>query len=123
MDHDVPFLAIYRGSSIGRTLIDAIDVLIMEGRMNPQIAYRVLVNFDRHVALALKDQVKEVIKFKGDLVTYRFVDNVWNVVLKNVQFILPQKEIIMAQNIQIVATRSHMDYYQDFVKEEKNKER
>jgi transcription initiation factor TFIIA small subunit len=47
METNSPFLEIYRGTSIGSALIDAIDEMISDGRMNPQIAYRVLENFDQ----------------------------------------------------------------------------
>ena len=51
-------------SSIGETLIDSIDELINEGRIEPQLAMKILSNFDRAIAETLAEKVKSRLTFK-----------------------------------------------------------
>jgi hypothetical protein len=50
--------------SIGEALIDTVDDLINEGRIEPQLAMKILNNFDRVVAEVLADKVKARLTFK-----------------------------------------------------------
>jgi len=45
-------------------LTDALDDLISEGRIAPQLAMKILTNFDRHVTEVLADKVKANLTFK-----------------------------------------------------------
>lgn len=45
-------------------LTDALDDLISEGRIAPQLAMKILTNFDRHVTDVLADKVKANLTFK-----------------------------------------------------------
>ncbi|KAK3095155.1 hypothetical protein FSP39_010870 [Pinctada imbricata] len=56
------------------------------GQITPQLALRVLLQFDRAINNALASRVKTRIQLKGKLNTYRFCDNVWTFVLNNVDF-------------------------------------
>ena len=49
---------------IGNTLTDALDELISEGRIAPQLAMKILSNFDRHVTEVLAEKVKANLTFK-----------------------------------------------------------
>lgn len=51
-------------SSIGEALIDTIDDLINEGRIEPQLAMKILSNFDRAIAETLAAVVKSRLTFK-----------------------------------------------------------
>jgi transcription initiation factor TFIIA small subunit len=51
-------------SSIGESLVDTIDDLIEDGRIEPQLALRVLANFDRVVSETLAEKVKGRLTFK-----------------------------------------------------------
>lgn len=89
-------------TSIGECLVDTIDDLIHDGRIEPQLALRVLANFDRVVAEVLAEKVKSRLTFKvspvsfrvvlflqglqGHLETYRFCDDVWTFLVKDVKF-------------------------------------
>jgi hypothetical protein len=45
-------------------LTDALDDLISEGRIAPQLAMKILSNFDRHVTEVLAEKVKANLTFK-----------------------------------------------------------
>lgn len=50
--------------SVGAALTDALDDLIMETRIDPQLAMKILANFDRAIAEVLQNQVKARLTFK-----------------------------------------------------------
>lgn len=50
--------------SIGEALIDTIDDLINESRIEPQLAMKILSNFDKAIADVLADKVKSRLTFK-----------------------------------------------------------
>lgn len=59
--------------SIGDALIDTIDDLINDGRIEPQLAMKILSNFDRAIAETLAEKVKSRLTFKvrsGGLLRY-----------------------------------------------------
>lgn len=81
------YYELYRRSTIGSALADALDTLISDGKIQPQLAMRILSNFDRIISESLKAErgmCKSKITFKGDLHTYRFCDDVWTFIIKNV---------------------------------------
>jgi len=49
---------------VGVTLTDTLDDLIMQGRIDPQLAMKVLTNFDRSITEILSDKVKASLSFK-----------------------------------------------------------
>jgi len=51
-------------TSIGSALTDALDAFITDGRMEPQVALKVLATFDRVVAEVLAEKVKARLSFK-----------------------------------------------------------
>lgn len=81
------YYELYRRSAIGNALADALDTLISDEKIQPQLAMRILSNFDRIISETLKVErgmCKSKITFKGDLHTYRFCDDVWTFIIKNV---------------------------------------
>lgn len=50
--------------SIGLSLTDTLDDLINEGRIEPQLAMKVLSNFDRVITEALAEKAKAKLTFK-----------------------------------------------------------
>lgn len=81
------YYELYRRSTIGVTLTDALDTLISDQKIQPQLAMRILNNFDRIISENLKVEgniAKSRLTFKGDLDTYRFCDDVWTFIIKNV---------------------------------------
>jgi len=51
-------------SSIGMALTDTLDDLISERRIEPQLAMKILANFDRSITEVLADKVKARLSFK-----------------------------------------------------------
>ncbi|KAL8801592.1 MAG: hypothetical protein Q9200_006896 [Gallowayella weberi] len=97
---------LYRQSSIGTTLIDSIDELVHLGRIEPQLAMKILHSFDKIVTDVLADKVKARLTFKGHLDTYRFCDEVWTFLIKDVNFKLENQVPIQAEKIKIVSCNS-----------------
>lgn len=50
--------------SIGATLIDSLDELVRLGRIEPQLAMKILQKFDQIVTDVLADKVKARLSFK-----------------------------------------------------------
>ncbi|KAI4103789.1 MAG: hypothetical protein LQ339_004121 [Xanthoria mediterranea] len=97
---------IYRQSSIGTTLIDSLDDLINSGRIEPQLANKIVKNFDKIVSEVMNEKVKARLNFKGHLDTYRFCDEVWTFLIKDVNFKLDNQNPIQAEKIKIVSCNS-----------------
>ena len=108
--------------SIGSALTDALDNFITDGRMEPQVALKVLATFDRVVAEVLAEKVKARLSFKvhrqrdhaaifaklteclqGHLDTYRFCDEVWTFIIKDINFKLDNAQNVHSDKIKIVA--------------------
>ena len=132
--------------SIGLAIIDTLDVFVHDGRMEPQLAMKVLSSFDRAITEVLAGQVKARLTFKvrkgrrlisllsgrcittprtkdckdercceplltdafvpylkGHLDTYRFCDEVWTFLIKNVNFKLDNQNTVQAESVKIVS--------------------
>ncbi|GAB7325874.1 hypothetical protein MBLNU13_g09942t1 [Cladosporium sp. NU13] len=100
------FYELYRSSSIGLALADTLDDLISSRRIEPQLAMRILQNFDQSIATVLGDKVKARMTFKGHLDTYRFCDEVWTFIIKDVKFKLDNTNNVEAERVKIVACQS-----------------
>ncbi|BFZ14086.1 unnamed protein product [Candidula unifasciata] len=95
---------LYRNTTLGHTLQESLDELIQMGQISPQLALKVLLQFDKAINQALASRVKSKVTFKGKLNTYRFCDNVWTFVLNNVDFReQPAGEIARVEKVKIVA--------------------
>ncbi|RMD42713.1 hypothetical protein DV735_g2433, partial [Chaetothyriales sp. CBS 134920] len=92
------YYELYRNSSIGESLVDTIDDLIHDGRIEPQLALRVLANFDRVVSETLAEN--------GHLETYRFCDDVWTFLVKDVKFKSDADKEFHADKVKIVSCNS-----------------
>ncbi|ODV86460.1 hypothetical protein CANARDRAFT_6930 [[Candida] arabinofermentans NRRL YB-2248] len=95
----------YRRSTVGTSLADALDALIVDQRIQPQLAMKVLANFDRITSEHLKE-VKSKLTFKGHLHTYRFCDDVWTFVIKDVNVKFEDGETANVDRFKIVACNS-----------------
>ncbi|KAI8601686.1 transcription initiation factor IIA, gamma subunit, helical domain-containing protein [Dissophora ornata] len=97
----------YRKSSIGLALIDSLDELIQSGHINPQLAMRVLAQFDMSIAEALSTRVRNRVQFKAHLDNYRSLDDVWTFVLSNPAFRFEQ-DSVTAEKVKIVACKARV---------------
>ncbi|ELR09590.1 Transcription initiation factor IIA small chain (TFIIA 13.5 kDa subunit) [Pseudogymnoascus destructans] len=103
-----PFYELYRRSSVGRTLMDTLDELIGERRIEPQLAMKILSHFDRSITEVLQDKVKARMTFKGHLDTYRFCDEVWTFLIKDVTFKMDNTSV-HADKVKIVSCGTKKD--------------
>ncbi|MCJ1430462.1 Transcription initiation factor IIA small chain (TFIIA 13.5 kDa subunit) [Sticta canariensis] len=97
------YYELYRRSSIGLALIDTLDELVHSGRIEPQLAMKVISSFDKCVTEVLADKVKARLNFKGHLDTYRFCDEVWTFLIKDVNFKLDNSNSVQADQVKIVS--------------------
>lgn len=94
---------LYRNTTLGHTLQEALDELMQDQVLSPQLALRVLLQFDRSINSALSTRIKTKVSFKADkLNTYRFCDNVWTFMLNGVEF-RELTEIGKVNRVKIVA--------------------
>ncbi|MDI1486475.1 MAG: Transcription initiation factor IIA subunit 2 [Ramalina farinacea] len=103
MNSSGSYYELYRGSSIGMSLIDTLDDLVHSGRLEPQTAMKVISAFDKSITEVLADKVKARLNFKGHLDTYRFCDDVWTFLIKDVNFKLDNQNTVQADKIKIVS--------------------
>ncbi|KAI4745985.1 hypothetical protein E4T50_03704 [Aureobasidium sp. EXF-12298] len=93
----------YRNASIGGTLADTLDDLISSRRIEPQLAIKIMTNFDKAIAQVLGEKVKARMSFKGHLDTYRFCDDVWTFILKDIKVKLDNSQQIEVEKVRIVS--------------------
>nr|XP_022309826.1 transcription initiation factor IIA subunit 2-like [Crassostrea virginica] len=93
---------LYRNTTLGHTLQESLDELIQLGQITPQLALKVLLQFDKAINTALANRVQNRIQLQGKLNTYRFCDNVWTFVLNNVDF-RDVQELAKCDKVKIVA--------------------
>lgn len=93
---------LYRNTTLGHTLQESLDELIQLGQITPQLALKVLLQFDKSINNALSQRVRNRVSFKGRLNTYRFCDNVWTFVLNEVDF-KDSQDTTRADKVKIVA--------------------
>ncbi|KAF9901568.1 Transcription initiation factor IIA small chain (TFIIA 13.5 kDa subunit) [Linnemannia zychae] len=97
----------YRKSSVGLALIDSLDELIQSGHINPQLAMRVLAQFDMSIADALSSRVRNRANFRAHLDNYRSLDDVWTFVLSSPTFRF-EHESVTADKVKIVACKARV---------------
>jgi len=93
---------LYRNTTLGHTLQESLDELMQLQMLSPALALRVLIQFDKSINGALATRVKTKLHFQGKLRTYRFCDNVWTFMLKEVEF-REHSEIARVESVKIVA--------------------
>ncbi|XP_044744494.1 transcription initiation factor IIA subunit 2 [Coccinella septempunctata] len=94
---------LYRNTTLGHTLQESLDELIQYGQITPQLASKVVLQFDKSINQTLATKVKSRLTFKaGKLNTYRFCDNVWTFMLNDVEFREVQ-EVTKIEKVKIVA--------------------
>ncbi|KAB2579424.1 putative transcription initiation factor iia gamma chain [Diplodia seriata] len=103
---DLNYYEIYRKTSIGLTLMDTLDELISTRRMEPQLAIKIMQNFDKALADVISEKVKARMSFKGHLDTYRFCDDVWTFIIKDITFKMDNSQSLTADKIKIVSNNS-----------------
>ncbi|VDK46741.1 unnamed protein product [Taenia asiatica] len=78
----------YRGTTLGNTLQESLDEMLDHSLLKPQTAMKacdIMKKFDQCICTALSTQVKARLNLQGYLNAYRNCDNVWTLVLNNVE--------------------------------------
>lgn len=84
--------------------------MLQYGQITPELAAKVLLQFDKSINQALATKVKSRLTFKAaKLNTYRFCDNVWTFMLNDVEFREVQ-EITKIDKVKIVACDGKSEY-------------
>jgi len=87
-------------------LTDSLDELITSGAITPQLAMKVLQQFDKSLADTMVKQVKTKTTLKGNLRTYRLCDDVWTFIVKNPTFKMESNDMVSAPRIKIIACKN-----------------
>jgi len=94
---------LYRNTTLGNTLQESLDELVGCNQITSSLASKILLQFDKVINTALASKIKERLTFKAaHLETYRFCDNVWTFVLKDVEF-REVHELMRVERVKIVA--------------------
>lgn len=99
-------LELYRRSTLGLALTDALDEMVIKGVLTPSIAIRMLSEYDKCMVDILRT-LKQKVSFKGNIHTYRYYDNVWTFILEDVVFkfstVGEKKQEVTVDFVKIVA--------------------
>eukprot|EP00697_Spironema_sp_BW2_P006848 gnl/Spiro4/21015_TR10245_c0_g1_i1.p2 gnl/Spiro4/21015_TR10245_c0_g1~~gnl/Spiro4/21015_TR10245_c0_g1_i1.p2 ORF type:complete len:129 (+),score=32.72 gnl/Spiro4/21015_TR10245_c0_g1_i1:201-587(+) len=98
---------LYRRSTLGTTLGDTLDELILNQQITPGLAHKVLKQFDKSINEILAARTSVRCQFKGHLQTYRFCDNVWTFELTDSHFRI-DNDSIQSGKVKIVACDGKM---------------
>lgn len=83
--------------------VNKLQFYFQYGQITPALAFKVLLQFDKSINNALNQRVKARVTFKaGKLNTYRFCDNVWTLMLNDVEF-REVHEFVKVDKVKIVA--------------------
>ncbi|KAH3766434.1 transcription initiation factor IIA gamma chain [Pelomyxa schiedti] len=93
----------YRKSSLGTALTDTLDDLSSGGQIPISLREKILTQFDKSVAQALRNQVQTKLTFNGHLQTYRGCDNVWTWILDKPVFKTGNEVLECNDKVKIVA--------------------
>lgn len=100
-------------TALGTSLMETLDGLIQEKRITPELALKMLDNFDVAVADVLGNDVKTTFKAKAHLHTYNHVDDVLNMMVSGkitLQYDRLHAEELEICRMRIVAMRAHDAY-------------
>jgi len=103
MASSVVYSELYRAGTLGKTLTDSIDDLVVAGKLEPQLAARVLQQFDKTMEQGFGGLTRAKTSFKGRLHVYRLCDNVWNFELQDVTFKMENGKKVEAKKVKVVA--------------------
>ena len=80
--------ALYRGTRVGLALQEALGELEEYEQISPSVKSAVLRKFDETICDKLENEVDSSLTVKAErLWSFRFCDSVWQLLLKNVEFV------------------------------------
>eukprot|EP00877_Chromochloris_zofingiensis_P010918 jgi/Chrzof1/607/Cz01g22070.t1 len=77
---------LYSNTKLAESLFDVLNEMVAEGLLNEDLAVQTLSQLDQSYLSALRDHVNAKAEIKANLSTYKYLDNVWQFVLKDVSF-------------------------------------
>jgi len=77
---------IYRATTLGSSLQEALEEMAYEGKLNFAVNDKILKLFDNEMNVALTTKTKTKMHFNGRIKHYRLCDSVWTFVIENVTF-------------------------------------
>eukprot|EP01086_Lenisia_limosa_P003045 TRINITY_DN17221_c0_g1_i1.p1 TRINITY_DN17221_c0_g1~~TRINITY_DN17221_c0_g1_i1.p1 ORF type:complete len:112 (+),score=16.12 TRINITY_DN17221_c0_g1_i1:227-562(+) len=92
---------LYRESSLGKVLIDALDELCNENKLPVDLAVKILKEFDKCFLNSLSE-CRNRGTLRGKCSNYRLCDGVWTFFLENGTLFLENKSLYMTK-VKIVA--------------------
>ncbi len=92
---------LYRRSAPGQALLETLDELVNNQQIAPQLAMRVLSQFDRSMSEALNN-ARTRCHIRGHLRDYRYLDDVWTFMVMNAR-VRCDDEMLASQLLKIVA--------------------
>jgi len=74
----------YRKTTLFKALEETLEEMTSQGLLTTEVADIIVAEFDRSINAALNKHVGRSIEFKADLDVYRFCDDLWTLMLKNI---------------------------------------
>ncbi|KAK7528813.1 uncharacterized protein IWZ02DRAFT_440070 [Phyllosticta citriasiana] len=96
----------YRQTTIGQTLVDVLDGLVQEKRLEPQLGTAVIQHFDRIMADVFRENERlrrQRLKFKARCLTYRFIDDRWFWLLSGTTFTTDSGRTMASERVRVHA--------------------
>lgn len=97
-----PPYSIYRASTIGSTLFEALKLMKAEGELDDLHIQQTLGIFDTVINDALEDMVQNKVSLTGQLDVYRHCDAIWTLIIRNARITGPT-HILTTDSIKVVA--------------------
>uniref|UniRef100_A0AC34FSH4 Transcription initiation factor IIA subunit 2 n=1 Tax=Panagrolaimus sp. ES5 TaxID=591445 RepID=A0AC34FSH4_9BILA len=95
----------YRSTTLGEALEHVLEDFVNDGSITEHLVKRMLLNFDKAINQKLSTQINNKMQFKAQkLQAYRFCDNVWTFLMKDVDVKDPSTQsTITVQRMKVVA--------------------
>jgi len=86
---------LYQGTRIGLALKEALEEMEEYDQINARISRAILQKFDETICDTFQDQVDQNLTLRADrLWSFRFCDSVWQLLLKNVEFLSSNGSVV-----------------------------
>jgi len=92
----------YRTSLIGRSLVETIDNKVQDNTLTPEQAHYILSKFDEAIPTVFNASVVNNMNFKGNTLSYNYVDGVWKFVTKDFMMTINNR-LFKAEYMKVVA--------------------
>eukprot|EP00088_Acartia_fossae_P003271 TRINITY_DN11369_c0_g1_i1.p1 TRINITY_DN11369_c0_g1~~TRINITY_DN11369_c0_g1_i1.p1 ORF type:complete len:111 (+),score=23.74 TRINITY_DN11369_c0_g1_i1:39-371(+) len=97
---------LYQGTRLGLALKEALEEMEEYDQINPRVRRAILQTFDNTICDTFENQVDNSLTLRADrLWSFRFCDSVWQLLLKNVEFLAANGSLVASVNgkVKIVA--------------------